>query len=126
MDPKVSIIIPTKNRADYVSSAIQSVLDQTFGDLEIIVVDGASIDNTQEVISKFDDERIRYIRARAKTLIYRLDHWFQLLMRAYSYFRISLAIGFNGPIFVIARSMFWSSDLVKACAMGSNVRYEIK
>lgn len=64
MDPKVSIIIPTKNRADYVSSAIKSVLDQTFGDFEIIVVDGASINNTQEVITKFDDERIRYIREK--------------------------------------------------------------
>jgi len=64
MDPTVSVIIPTKNRADYVSSAIQSVLHQTFGDFEIIVVDGASIDNTREVISKFDDERIRYIREK--------------------------------------------------------------
>jgi len=64
MDPEVSVIIPTKNRAHYVSSAIQSVLDQTFGDFEIIVVDGASIDNTREVISKFDDERICYIREK--------------------------------------------------------------
>ena len=60
----MSVIIPTKNRADYVSSAIQSVLDQTFGDFEIIVVDGASIDNTQEVVRKFDDKRIRYIREK--------------------------------------------------------------
>jgi glycosyltransferase involved in cell wall biosynthesis len=64
MDPKVSVIIPTKNRAYYLSSAIQSVLDQTFGDFEIIVVDGASTDNTGEVIDKFDDERIRYIREK--------------------------------------------------------------
>ena len=64
MDPKVSVVIPTKNRAHYVSSAIQSVLDQTFGDFEIIVVDGASTDNTREVIAKFDDERVRYIREK--------------------------------------------------------------
>lgn len=61
MDPKVSVVIPTKNRADYVSSAIKSVLNQTFEDLEIVVVDGASIDNTREVIGRFDDARIRYI-----------------------------------------------------------------
>jgi glycosyltransferase involved in cell wall biosynthesis len=64
LDPKVSIIIPTKNRADYVSAAIQSILNQTFVDFEIIIVDGASIDNTREVIIKFDDKRIRYIREK--------------------------------------------------------------
>lgn len=62
MDPRVSVIIPTKNRARYVSSAIQSVLDQTFGDFEIIIVDAASTDNTKEIVCKFDDERIHYIR----------------------------------------------------------------
>jgi glycosyltransferase involved in cell wall biosynthesis len=64
MDPKVSVIIPTKNRAHYLSSAIQSVLDQTFRDFEIIVVDGASIDNTREVVAEFGDERITYIREK--------------------------------------------------------------
>jgi len=62
MDPKVSVIIPTKNRAHYLFSAIQSVLRQTFNDFEIIVVDAASIDNTREVVGKFDDKRIRYVR----------------------------------------------------------------
>jgi len=64
MDPKISVIIPTKNRAHYVSSAVQSVLGQTFGDFEVLIVDGASTDNTREVVSKFHDERIRYIRER--------------------------------------------------------------
>jgi glycosyltransferase involved in cell wall biosynthesis len=62
MNPKVSVIIPTKNRAHYVSFAIKSVLDQTFKDFELIVCDAASTDNTEEVVGKFDDERIRYIR----------------------------------------------------------------
>lgn len=62
MNPKVSVIIPTKNRAHYVSSAIKSVLDQTFKDFELIVCDAASTDNTEEVVGKFADERIHYIR----------------------------------------------------------------
>ena len=63
MCPKVSVVIPTKNRANYLSSAIQSVLRQTFKDLEIIVVDGASTDNTK-VVSKFADKRIRYVHQK--------------------------------------------------------------
>lgn len=62
LGPKVSVIIPTKNRAHYVSSAIRSVLNQTFRDFEIIAVDGASSDNTKEVIKGFTDQRINYIR----------------------------------------------------------------
>ena len=62
MGPEVSVIISTYNRAHYVPHAIQSVLDQTFEDFEIIVVDDASTDNTKEVIEKFEDERICYIR----------------------------------------------------------------
>jgi len=38
MDTKVGVIIHTKNRADYVSSAIQNVQDQTLGDFEIVIV----------------------------------------------------------------------------------------
>ena len=62
MVPEVSVIIPTYNRAHYICSAIQSVLNQTFEDFEIIVVDDASTDDTREIIDKFEDERIYYIR----------------------------------------------------------------
>jgi Glycosyltransferases involved in cell wall biogenesis len=60
--PKVSVIIPTYNRAEFLSSAIASVLNQTFQDFEIIVVDDASTDNTHQVVSSFDNYRIKYIR----------------------------------------------------------------
>lgn len=59
--PRVSVIIPTYNRAELLRSAIISVLDQTFQDFEIVVVDDASKDNTAEVISSFNDKRINYI-----------------------------------------------------------------
>jgi len=61
-NPTVSIIIPTYNRAHLVGRAIRSVLNQTYQDFEIIVVDDASIDNTEEVVKSFEDNRIRYIR----------------------------------------------------------------
>jgi len=60
--PTVSVIIPTYNRAHLVGRAIRSVLNQTFQDFEIIVVDDGSTDNTEEVVKSFNDPRIRDIR----------------------------------------------------------------
>jgi len=60
--PKVSVVIPTYNRAHLVGRAIRSVLNQTYQDFEIIVVDDGSTDNTKEVVKSFNDPRIRYIR----------------------------------------------------------------
>ena len=59
---RVSITIPTYNRAHLLGRAIQSVLDQTYQDFEIIVVDDGSTDRAEEVVKSFDDERVRYIR----------------------------------------------------------------
>jgi glycosyltransferase involved in cell wall biosynthesis len=59
--PKVSVIIPTHNRAEFLRSAIASVLNQTFQDFEIIIIDDASKDHTQEVIANFNDARIKVI-----------------------------------------------------------------
>ena len=59
--PKVSVIIPTHNRAEFLRSAITSVLKQTFQDFEIIIIDDASKDHTREVITHFNDTRIKVI-----------------------------------------------------------------
>ncbi|GAB4450658.1 MAG: hypothetical protein OHK0041_12800 [Anaerolineales bacterium] len=60
--PKVSVIIPTYGGAPHLGEAIQSVLNQTWQDFELIVVNDASPDNTDEVVAQFDDPRIRCIR----------------------------------------------------------------
>jgi glycosyltransferase involved in cell wall biosynthesis len=60
--PKISVIIPTYNRAHLLPDAINSVLKQTYRDFEIIVVDDGSVDNTKEVVEKFSDKRIEYIK----------------------------------------------------------------
>lgn len=59
-NPRVSVIIPSYNRAHLIGRAVQSVLNQTYKDFEIIVVDDASTDNTEKVVKSFSDERIRY------------------------------------------------------------------
>lgn len=58
----VSVILPTWNRAHLLPRAIRSVLLQTHTNFELIVVDDASTDNTKEVVSKFNDKRIKFIR----------------------------------------------------------------
>ncbi|MBN7817517.1 glycosyltransferase family 2 protein [Algoriphagus pacificus] len=59
--PLISVIIPTYNRVQSLSSAIQSVLKQTFEDWELIIVDDGSVDFTAEVVSQYlTDSRISY------------------------------------------------------------------
>jgi glycosyltransferase involved in cell wall biosynthesis len=61
--PKVSVLIPTYNYAYCLDECIQSVLNQTFQDFELIVIDDASRDNTDEVMQKYEsDSRISYYR----------------------------------------------------------------
>ncbi len=60
--PKVSVIIPTYNRATLLARAMGSVLDQGFEDFELIVVDDASTDRTRETVEGFADGRVRYLR----------------------------------------------------------------
>lgn len=61
LNPKVSIVIPTYNRVDFLPKAVQSVLNQTYRDWEMIIVDDGSIDNTEEVANGYKESRIRYI-----------------------------------------------------------------
>lgn len=60
--PVFSIILPTRNRARLLGRAIASVMRQSFTAYELLVIDDASTDATQEVVSAFADPRLRYIR----------------------------------------------------------------
>lgn len=62
--PAVSVIIPTYNRAAFLSEAMASVLQQTMGDFELLVVDDGSTDGTRDVVMSFNDPRVRYLFQR--------------------------------------------------------------
>ncbi len=61
-DPLVSVVIATYNRGAYLADCLHSILAQTFGDFEVIVVDDGSTDDTPTIISSFNDPRIVYHR----------------------------------------------------------------
>lgn len=58
----VSVIIPTYNRADLIKRAIMSVLNQTYSDIEVLVVDDASTDQTEKIVKGIKDERLHYYK----------------------------------------------------------------
>jgi glycosyltransferase involved in cell wall biosynthesis len=60
--PKISICIPTYNRSHLLPYAVNSVLNQTYKDFELIICDDASTDSTPDVVAQWNDPRIRYIR----------------------------------------------------------------
>jgi len=62
LSPTLSICIPTYRGATHLGLAIESVLNQDFNDYELIIIDDNSPDHTYEVVSKYQDGRIRYIK----------------------------------------------------------------
>ena len=63
LSSKVSIIMPTYNRAEYIIETIESIRNQTYSNWELIIVDDGSDDNTEELISQIKDERIQFYKA---------------------------------------------------------------
>ena len=62
MSDMISIIIPAYNAADYLAQTIESVLNQTYSDFELILIDDGSTDRTREIIKDYQckDARIKY------------------------------------------------------------------
>lgn len=63
MNPKISIILPNYNSKRYLKETLESVLNQTYQNFELIVIDDASTDNSMEIVKSFGDERITCIRS---------------------------------------------------------------
>lgn len=61
VQPMVSVITPTYNHEKYIGQCIESVLEQTFTNWEMVIIDDGSTDNTQKIISHYRDARIKYI-----------------------------------------------------------------
>jgi glycosyltransferase involved in cell wall biosynthesis len=61
--PEVSVVIPTYERCDVVTRAVDSVLRQDMADLEVIVVDDGSTDSTERALRPGDDDRLSYVRS---------------------------------------------------------------
>nr|WP_296770691.1 glycosyltransferase [Rhodococcus sp. (in: high G+C Gram-positive bacteria)] len=61
MTPRVSVVVPSYNNAEYIDETIESILGQTFTDFELIIADHSSTDGTMAAIEKYDDPRIRVL-----------------------------------------------------------------
>ena len=59
---KVSVIITSYNYEQYIKDAIESVLNQTYSDFELVIIDDCSTDNSANIIKQFNDERIKFIQ----------------------------------------------------------------
>jgi glycosyltransferase involved in cell wall biosynthesis len=64
IDRKLSVIIPTYNRPELIINSVRSVLNQTFSNLELIVVDGSDTDETSKQISSINDDRLKYVKIK--------------------------------------------------------------
>ena len=60
--PLVSIIIPTYNHAKYLGRSLQSVINQTYENWEVIIIDNHSTDDTSNLVNNYTDQRIKYLK----------------------------------------------------------------
>lgn len=74
LNRKISVLLPTYNRAHTIKNAIQSILDQSYENWELIIIDDGSNDQTGQVVSKFKDPRIKYFKERHRGLVRTLNY----------------------------------------------------
>lgn len=74
VNPKISVVMPVYNGAEFLAEAIESVLKQSFPDFELVIVNDGSSDNSETVIKGFSDKRIVYVKNELnKGLIFSLN-----------------------------------------------------
>ena len=66
---KISVIVITYNRSNLLRETIDSILDQTFKDFELIIIDNYSVDNTEKVVKSYNDKRIKYFKNKNNGVI---------------------------------------------------------
>jgi len=83
--PKLSIIMPTYNRAQFIKDAIDSVLSQDYKDFELIIINDGSTDNTREIVEKYQksDPRIIYLEQKNKGEYATMNRGFSLAKGRY-------------------------------------------
>ena len=63
MNPRITIIMPIYNVGKYLRESINSILNQTYRDFELLILDDCSTDNSGDIVATYSDPRIRYIRS---------------------------------------------------------------
>jgi len=69
MTPKLSVVMPVYNEERYIKEALESILSQTFTDFEFIIIDDGSEDDSAEIISSYQDSRIRFFKSKNKGMV---------------------------------------------------------
>src|SRR6187551_2698878 len=83
-EPAVSVILPAYNCEKYIAQAIKSVLQQTFTDLELIIINDGSTDKTESIILSFADPRIIYLKNETnRGLIFTLNRAIEIAQGTY-------------------------------------------
>ena len=67
--PIVTVLMPVYNAEKYLAEAINSILNQTFTNYELLIINDGSTDKSEEIILKYSDKRIRYIKNDKKTSV---------------------------------------------------------
>src|SRR5246127_4505724 len=85
-EPSFSVIIPTYNSAKTISQSIQSVLRQSFTGYEVLIIDGASTDDTLAITSAFNSERIKTISEKDRGVYDAMNKGIKLAKGQWLYF----------------------------------------
>ncbi|TYQ26992.1 glycosyltransferase [Pseudanabaena sp. UWO311] len=82
--PKVTVLMPVYNAADYIKESIDSILNQTFDDFEFLIFNDGSTDNSGHIVRSYDDERIRFYDSNQnKGYVYHLNHGIEIAKGEY-------------------------------------------